>query len=659
MRFQQLAQLPPGLYHDEAYNGLDALSLLQGETFPRFYEGWELYAADAHTDRAPAPTTTPLFFEGNYGREPVHVYLMALSVSLFGATPFALRAVPAAAGVLAVLTTFLAARALFGAIGQGEATTRVALLAAFFMAVLYPALHFSRFAIRAMLFVPVETMAVACFWWAVNRSRQAESGSDLGSWLLFLAAGFFAGLGIYVFAAARLFPLVWLLFVPLWFLLDREALRAYWRQVLAMGAAALLTALPMLIFFARYPYYFLFRIAYVANKGKGAVEGRPLATWLLNIGRVGRGLFWQGETHLRHNLPGRPFLDPVQALLFLLGLIRSFLQLLHPRYLFLLIWFAVMLLPSILSGDAPHFGRLSGSYAPAAILIALGAEWLWRIMRDILLRLYAPRWAAAIAGGALLLLLATGAYLTYRDYFLRYANHPDLAAAFYEEEWQVGRFLAAAGAETRLFLSPAQEELATLYFALGDTQRLRDYNGSADLLPAGSPGIESLYLLRSGEDAAGEALLSYFPMATVEAVSANFDAYRVPPTAPRVAAEHAVDHSFAERIRLLGWSAARAGEEVQVTLTWQALAPMARDYTAFLHLTTPEGQVLAQVDRQPPGYPTSDWLPGEIVVARFTLPLPSAAAPEALSLSSGFYYLPELEALGETALLAGPGELGP
>jgi len=48
LRLWHLGRLPPGLYHDEAYNGLDALSLAAGRTFPRFYEGWELYATEAH-----------------------------------------------------------------------------------------------------------------------------------------------------------------------------------------------------------------------------------------------------------------------------------------------------------------------------------------------------------------------------------------------------------------------------------------------------------------------------------------------------------------------------------------------------------------------------------------------------------------------------------
>ncbi|MCZ7668392.1 MAG: hypothetical protein M5U34_14970 [Chloroflexi bacterium] len=116
--------------------------------------------------------------------------------------------------------------------------------------------------------------------------------------------------------------------------------------------------------FARYPYFFIFRIGYVANKGTGVVEGQPWLTWLLNVGRVVGGLFWQGETHLRHNLPGRPYLDPIQALFFMTGLLYCLSVIVRrksrrtpyaPRLIFLLLWLLVMLLPSILSGDAPHF----------------------------------------------------------------------------------------------------------------------------------------------------------------------------------------------------------------------------------------------------------------------------------------------------------------
>ena len=649
LRFWHLDGLPPGLYHDEAYNGLDALSLLAGKTFPQFYEGWELYAADAHAQRPPSETRWPVFFEGNYGREPLHVYLMALSTYLFGATPFAIRAVPAAAGVLAILTTFLAARALLRYSGDQSSATAVALLAAFFLAILYPALHFSRFGIRAMLLVPVETMAVACFWWGVNRARRNWPNPDERAWLFFAAAGFFLGLSIYTFAASRLLPLVWLMFVPLWFWFDREALAAHWRHALIMAGAALLTALPLLLFFARYPYYFVFRIAYVANKGKGAVDGRPWETWLLNVGRVGRGLFWQGETHLRHNLPGRPYLDPAQAVLFVIGFVRGILYIRNARYLFLLIWFGVMLLPSILSGDAPHFGRLSGAAAPAAILIGLGTAWLWQTLSTWLARYLPAQRARRLATGALALALVFSAYLTVRDYFGRYASHPDLANDFYLADWQLGRYAATAVPEdARLFLAPTQEELATIYYALGDPARLRNYGDSAHVLPAGTPGLETLYLLRPDATNAADAVTGYFPRAETESSGDNFVAYHVAADTPRMQRQNESNFVFGDQIELAGWSAAREGDTLDVALFWRALAEMDRDA---------DGNLLAQVDRQPEAYPTSDWVPGEIVVARFAIPWPEGAAAGEASLRTGLYYLPTLEPLGEAVALTGPGAL--
>jgi hypothetical protein len=427
-----------------------------------------------------------------------------------------------------------------------------------------------------------------------------------------------------------------------------------------MAGASILTALPLLYFFARYPYYFVFRIAYVANKGKGAVEGRPILTWLFNTGRVARGFLWQGETHLRHNLPGRPYFDLIQIIFFLLGLVRSIWQLRQPRYLFLLIWFGVMLLPSILSGDAPHFGRLSGSYAPAAILAALGAEWLWRSLRDVLRRLYPPRTARLLASGGLLFLLAVSAYLTYRDYFTRYANHPDLAADFYLADWQVGQYAASkADQEARLFLSPTQEELATIYFALGDSDRLRNYNGGANLLPAGTPGLESLYLLRSGEVDSEKALLDYFPGAIRESEVDGVIPFRVPADMPRLPFQTNINTLFGEAIRLIGWSSEVQEGQLLVTLAWRAEGEMDKDFTVYLHLTGKDEAPAAQIDQPPAGYPTSDWVPGEIIIAKYAIPWPEGLTVEEAGLQTGFYFLPTLEPLGETAVLAEPGGLMP
>ncbi len=645
LRFWQLGELPPGLYHDEAYNGLDALSLLSGETFPQFYEGWELYAQDAHAERPPVATPYPVFFEGNFGREPLHVYLMALSIWLAGATPFAVRAVPAAAGVLAVLTTFLAARALIPPDRRDRwAGVLTPILAALTLTILYPAVHFSRFGIRAMLFVPCATLAVYAFW-------RGWRAAGKGQWFWLSAAGFFIGLGLYTYAAARLFPLLFVAFFVYMAWQEWDALKLRWKPLALMIGVAVLTAAPLLYFFARYPYYFFFRIAYVANKGKGTVPDAPLLTWLSNVGRVVGGLFWQGETHLRHNLPGRPYLDLLQAGLFLVGTARTVWRWRRPEAFFLLAWTAVMLLPSILSGDAPHFGRLTGAAPAISILVGYGAASLvqWVMERR--------RASPAIAVALVALLFLPSLFLTTRDYFSRYANHPDLARDFQQSDLEMGRLIASQPAGTASYLTPTQEEMATIYFAIGDPDWLRSFSGADTLFPAGVPEQPALHIVRPSEPAALANLTSYFPEAELLAVEPAYQALFTAAGSERIRVVMPDNHRFGEDLQLAGSTLTTDGEELEVTLVWQALRPMVADYTAYVHLIDRDGNLVAQTDRQPQGYPTSEWRTGELVVDTFRVVLPPDLTSGSYWLSTGFYSLPDVSPLGDPADL-GPVELG-
>jgi hypothetical protein len=78
-----------------------------------------------------------------------------------------------------------------------------------------------------------------------------------------------------------------------------------------------------------------------------------------------------------------------------------------------------------------------------------------------------------------------------------------------------------------------------------------------------------------------------------------------------------------------------------VTLYWQALAPLPDDYTVFLQLLGPEGQVIAQQDKAPldGNALTSTWTPGEVISDTFTLTLPQSLPAGTYRLISGFYLL--------------------
>jgi hypothetical protein len=56
-----------------------------------------------------------------------------------------------------------------------------------------------------------------------------------------------------------------------------------------------------------------------------------------------------------------------------------------------------------------------------------------------------------------------------------------------------------------------------------------------------------------------------------------------------------------------------AGDTLSVTLIWEAVQPLDRGYTAFVHLTRPDGSVISQHDGLPANgtRPTDTWAPGD------------------------------------------------
>jgi hypothetical protein len=108
--------------------------------------------------------------------------------------------------------------------------------------------------------------------------------------------------------------------------------------------------------------------------------------------------------------------------------------------------------------------------------------------------------------------------------------------------------------------------------------------------------------------------------------------------------EHPLWRNLGDRVAYLGCEvdpqAARAGQTLHVTVRWQALARMDRDYTAFIHLTDDEGRLWAQIDRilEDNGRLTSAWTPAAVVRQEFQIPLSPDLPPGEYTLLIGVYY---------------------
>jgi hypothetical protein len=92
------------------------------------------------------------------------------------------------------------------------------------------------------------------------------------------------------------------------------------------------------------------------------------------------------------------------------------------------------------------------------------------------------------------------------------------------------------------------------------------------------------------------------------------------------------------------------GPTTTLSLVWQALAPIERGYTVFVHALDAAGQLVAQTDSEPQGgrYPTPLWDPGEYIADDYSFSL----APGTYTLRVGLY-VPET---GERLALADGSE---
>jgi len=100
---------------------------------------------------------------------------------------------------------------------------------------------------------------------------------------------------------------------------------------------------------------------------------------------------------------------------------------------------------------------------------------------------------------------------------------------------------------------------------------------------------------------------------------------------------------FGDQIELTGANlyppALHAGGTLCVELDWRALKKPDSDYTVFVHLVDPSGQVVAQTDLQPQGgfAPTSQWTAGTPQIDRHGLILPDNLAAGEYTLRLGLY----------------------
>ncbi|MFK7801277.1 MAG: ArnT family glycosyltransferase [Anaerolineae bacterium] len=371
LRFWQLGDLPPGLYRDEAFNGLDALGILNGQ----------------HA----------LFFEANNGREPGYIYLSALAVAIFGNTPLAIRLTAAFIGTLTTLPVYALAKSWYGQIAG--------FFAAWLWAVTLWPVHLSRVGLRIILAVPIMSLALWLGTLAYQKSEQKHT-----RWL-WLAAGACTGLGFYTYLTARLFPAVLISLIGYLILTKRPI---PWSGLGWALVGWVIIMLPLFNLWLSQPELLSGRTGQVSILNPLINQGDLVGTFFQNLwGALGL-FFIKGDTIVRHNVPGRPLFDTLMAVPFLIGLVWLARHWAKPVVFITVAWITVMLAATVLAEDSPHFLRASGILPVALFPGALGLAWGWQL----------PKYKNI--GRTLVSIILLGSlWFTVQDYFVKYPSLPE------------------------------------------------------------------------------------------------------------------------------------------------------------------------------------------------------------------------------------------
>ena len=430
-RTWQLESLPPGLQYDEAYNGLDGLEASQTGDLKVFYPE-------------------------NNGREGLYINIVGLSLKIFGVNNTAVRLTSAILGIITIIGFFLLAKEL-------KFSSFTALMGTFMLAFSFWHINFSRLVYRGIM-VPMLLVWIFYFFFKGFHSIHIRGKKSIGKHLIakgvayFALAGLLTGIGFHTYISFRVVPLIFVILAVFFILEDKSFLRVYWKGAFVFVIGALVTALPLFVYFYENPADFSGRSNTVS------VFNMPDKTFISafseSLTKHLAAFFLVGDSNQRHNHSAFPLIPMVWSVLFGLGFVLSIkeifftvvgkfkktrgLRLFCAAVLAQAI-FWVMLIPGVLTIEGiPHSLRIIGTIPAVFLIILFPFEYFLKLYNKIK---YSPRrdlkpWRWNILrislAGLVVTVILSGISQIYL-YYAVWANDSRTSQAFERELYDLGK----------------------------------------------------------------------------------------------------------------------------------------------------------------------------------------------------------------------------
>ena len=631
LRFHQLGVVPPGLHYDFAANAIFANEIA--------FNNWREVFITAYT-----------------GKEVLYFYTAGVFFYFIQSSIFILQYTAAIYGLLGIAAVYFAARQMFA---DDPDAAWVAAFAAALLAFSFMHLVWSRYGERVTTQPFVQAMAIGFLFRGLNRENRkgakdaketyknvipspvgarnlwgcprdssshpsttrekhrAPLGTLLGMTfnLDFVMAGLFTGLAAYTYLSARLFPIP-IAFVLLAFGVQQFAIRNPQSAIsnpqspipnlILFLLSALLVFAPLGYFFIHHPETFFVRYNQVIVKGD---ESDLLSRGI--TGALGM-IFISGEPYDRFNIPLKPIFDPVIGFFFVIGLIVILRRIFNRQSLipnlFLIVYLITFLLPTALSVHDifPSNVRAMGVMSvltifPAIGIVAMG-NWViskWRVPKHTLFT------------STFLIFNLLSLFITYNDYFVRWATTPSLYYANDTDLVNASRWLNEQNTrDTDIYFSAIHYRHPTIAYLARDYANVRWYFGANTLaIPEG----KSLYVFPHSEPMIPEWIEKWNPVyaPTSPDGTPDFRAYKFDSPPPLINFD-SLNANFGNIVEITGMRTA-APNAIDLKLRVLNL-PDRGDYRLVADLVDERGFRWTQTYND--SYPSEQWQIGETILMR-------------------------------------------
>ncbi len=578
MRLWRLATMPRGLSQDEIVNASLSLDLWEGPNVP--------------------------FLRGGFGHEPLFHHIQGAALKAFGDNVIGIRMPAAFVGLLLTAATYAVVAAMLNRISG--------LTAAAGMAISWWPLIYSRIGIRAISLPFVLVLAIGCGWRGM-RSRRRPS---------ILASGVLLGLAFYTYSAAWMVLGLAGSWLAYGLLFHRSWLGRNWRPILGLGMIAMTVALPLVIYLIRRPELGE-RFEQLGGPLSALMRGEVapiLRSIFATLGMISVSL----DGRWTYGVPGRPTFWIVGQLLFYLGLVRCGMRFKHPAYGLLGIWLVVMLVPSMVTPDAPSSIRAIGALPAVCGVLGVGASllsgWTYRLKGNFEVVIH-------------LLLVASGLVelgLTYAA-MVTWSAHPEVYWLYKTHFYEIAQFLDAPPENAPLpveasvvfesWVDPIDVDGVRRNLAR-DTRAPRwTQRGDAFVWPAGSSQfviavpvftavgeeVWDLYMTDATQVATGAYRMPNGKPAVVFYLASRAPAYpdtlasagELPAYVPGQEADGPVRRpvDFGGKVKFHGYDMISMGEEsVSILTVWETASEPLTPLKIFIHLLDQDGELVSQYD---------------------------------------------------------------